>query len=184
MAAMHIILFYNFYTGWVVHYWCLVICNFVIFDWSCPRDSESLMPEWSGGCGLDWRNRPWDCRMVGGGVLTTLLDLPPGNPGPMDEIGEMVGLPKTWVKLEDSLYHWHSPICEGNLGIWVSLTDDDVIPLVASSAGLPGFLGGGDPILPISLLYRSVYNLSTSKGWDIPFRGEGANDVFSCLLSE
>ena len=61
------------------------------------------------------------------------------------------------------------------------MADDDVMPLVASSAGLPGFLGGGDPILPISLLYRSVYNLSTSKGWDIPFRGEGANDVFSCL---
>ena len=77
----------------------------------------------------------------------------------MDEIGGMVGLPK-------------------NLVIWVILTDDDVMPLVASSAGLPGFLGGGDPILPISLLYQSVYNLSTSKGWDIPFRGEGANDVF------
>ena len=53
----------------------------------------------------------------------------------MDEIGKMVGLPK-------------KPC---NLG---KLTDDDVIPLVASSAGLPGFLGGGDPILPIISAYQ------------------------------
>ena len=67
------------------------------------------------------------------------------------EIGEMVGLPKTWVKLEDGLWYNIPQFARvPNLVIWVILADDDVMPLVASSAGLPGFLGGGDPILPIS----------------------------------
>ena len=79
--------------------------------------------------------------------------------------------------MEDGFYGLTFPNLRGsrNLGIWVGGTDDDVIPLVASSAGLPGFLGEGGPILPISL--------STSKGWDVSLAGmRGLMMSFSCLF--